>query len=332
MRSLFLGFFLSVGLTLSPAEEDDWGAAPPGAFEPAPAVPSAAGAASARAKPGPPPASVRRAQLLKVRANGLYRARRYRQACDLYADCARLDLRDADARNDMAACYRKLGLKDSALACAREALRLADAGLASADTAAWSFPDLRARKNAYFLLDQLGSPMPAPKPGQCETWTASEGECRDRIRVCAERGSRPAAGKTSRWDILRVSAFPLKALFAYEEVEASESVPRPQTRDMESASIDGVPEAFSLWLNRDSAVTIPLGESLENADPACSGTACGGLEKELSECRILHFDACAGVIGLACAYQEDGGSDRIVIGEGYFLPGVRRDSARPAIP
>jgi hypothetical protein len=162
--------------------------------------------------------------------------------------------------------------------------------------------------------------MSAPKPGQCETWTASEGDCRSRIRVCSERGGRPAPGGTLRWDVLRASVFPFKALFAYEEIESASLVPRPELRDMEGSSIDGVSEGYSRWVNRDSAATIPLGEFVERSDPACAGPACGGLEKELIECRILHFDACAGVIGMACAYQEEDGHDHIEIGEGYFLP------------
>ncbi len=307
MRFLISISLLALVLPAFPADEDDWGNPPP--------IPAAA-----PAKGGLPSDVARRIQLLKVRGNGLYRARKYRQAADLYAACVRLDPGDAGARNDMAGCYQKLGLKDSALACAREALRLADASLTASDTALWSFPDLRDRKNAYFLLDKLGAPMPAPKPGQCETWAAAEGECRARVRVCSERGSRPAPGGTLRWDILRASAFPLKSLFAYEEIESAGLVPRPELRDMEATSIDGVSEGYSRWMNRDSAATIPLGEFLEGADSACAGPACGDLEKELAACRILHFDACAGVIGLACAYQEDDGPDHVEIGEGYFLP------------
>jgi len=313
MRFATLVLLLTLALPAFPADEDDWGVLSRAA--PAPSIPP-----SAPAKRKVSSEIARRIQLLKLRANGLYRAREYRQAIDLYAGCARLDPGDAEARNDLAAGYQKLGLMDSALGCAREALRLADAGLAAGDTLAWSFPDLGARKNAYFLLDKLGAPMSAPKPGQCETWTASEGECRSRLRVCSERGGRPAPGGRLHWDILRASVFPLKSLFAYEEVESASQIPRPELRDMEAASIDGIPESRSLWLNRDSAATVPLGEYLERADSACSGPACGGLGKEMSECRILHFDACAGVIGMACAYQEDGGPDRIVIGEVYFLP------------
>ncbi len=258
--------------------------------------------------------------MLKVRANGLYRARKYREALDLYAACARMDPGDADARNDVAECYVKLGRKDSALARAREALELAGRSLAAGDTAGWSFPDLRARKNAYFLVDKLGARMPPPKPGRCEIWTPSEGGCRARMHVCAERGSRPRPEGTLHWDILRAGVSGLRALFVYEEVEDSSQVPRPELRDMEAASVGGGSESESRWVNRDSAATFPLGEFLETPDPACSGPACGNLEQERIGCRILHFDPCAGVVGLACAYPEAGGPDRIVIGEWYLVP------------
>ena len=149
----------------SPAEEEDWGGPPP-------AVPGAAAPLSYAVQ--------RRAQLLKVRADGLYRARRYREACDLYLLAARLDSNDAAVRNDLALSYRNLGRKDSALAYARAALRLADRSLSAADTSSWSFPDLRARKTAYFILDKLGGPMPVPKPGRCETWFPADEACRAR--------------------------------------------------------------------------------------------------------------------------------------------------------
>jgi hypothetical protein len=258
--------------------------------------------------------------LLKVRADGLYRARKYRDALALYATCARLDPRDADARNDLAQCHLKLGRKDSALVFAREALGLAGRSLAAGDGTGWSFPDLRARKSAYFLLDKLGVRMTAPKPGRCEIWAPSEGDCRARLHVCAERGSRPGPEGTVRWDILRAGTSGVRALFSYDEVEVPSLVPRPGLRDMEAASIGGGSESESRWMNRDSSATLPLAEFLEGSDPACSGSACGNLEREQVGCRILHFDPCAGVIGMACAYPEAGGPDRIVIGEWYLVP------------
>jgi hypothetical protein len=331
MRFAIFALLIALAPPAPSAEEDDWGALPPAPKATAAVPPEGGVAGPVAASPGSPASApipvpgrsaetARRIQLLRVRANGLYRARKYRAARDLYAACARLDTGDAGARNDLAGCHLKLGQRDSALAASRAALRLAGRSLASPDAGAWSFPDLRARKSAYFLLDKVGAPMSAPGPGRCEAWTAAEGECRARLYVCAERGGRAEAGGALRWDILRAGLSAARAAFSPEELESPSQLPRPEPRDMEAASIGGAPESESRWVNRDSSVTLPLGEFLETADPACSGPACGSLEQERIGCRILHFDPCAGVIGMACAYQEEGGPDRIVIGEWYLIP------------
>jgi hypothetical protein len=294
--SIAVAIFASAG----PAGGEEWDSAP---------------AASATL----PSAIARKCHALKEKAKALYRLRKYEEAGEVYAEIAALDSLDASARNNLGLCYLKRGMKDSALEASRRALALADRSLATQDTNVWSFPDLRARKTAYFNLDKLGGPMPEPRAGQCETWS-SFSSCRGRLHVCAEQGKRPADGGTAHWDILRVGLNRSRALFTYEEVEVPALVPRPEMRDMEQAAIDGMPEGRSRWLNRDSSVTIPLGEMLETVDPACTGDKCGNLEKVQSECRVIHFDPCAGVVGLACTVQEEGGGDRIVIGEYYLIP------------
>jgi hypothetical protein len=278
----------------------------------------AASSANPPASAALPSAVARKCHALKEKANALYRLKKYEEAGEVYGEIAALDSLDASARNNLGLCYLKRGMKDSALEANRQALTLADRSLATRDTNVWSFPDLRARKTAYFNLDKLGGPMPEPRAGQCETWSSFT-SCRGRLHVCAEQGKRPIEGGTLHWDILRVGLNRSRALFAYEEVEVPALVPRPEMRDMEQAAIDGMPEGRSRWLNRDSSVTIPLGEMLETADPSCTGN-CGNLEKVQSECRVIHFDPCAGVVGLACTVQEEGGGDRIVIGEYYLIP------------
>lgn len=298
-------------------------AAAPGA---APA-PSAPAPATGSLKPAPwvrlpiPSADARQAQLLKLRANGLYRARKYKDACDLYAAVVRLDTGDASARNDLGICQRALGHRDSALASTRAALRIADRSLAAPDTSAWSFADLRARKTAYFNLDKLGGPMREPKVGQCETWFAV-GDCPARLHVCTEQGYRKVEGGFLKWEIMRAALNRSHALFSYEEVEVPSQVIRPEMRDMEELGIDGTPESMIRWINRDSSITVPLGEYIETADPECfpECNIAGNLEKERIKCRVLNFDPCAGVIGMACAIDEEGGKDRILIGEYYLTP------------
>ncbi|MEO7427726.1 MAG: tetratricopeptide repeat protein [Fibrobacteria bacterium] len=260
----------------------------------------------------------RKSQALKEKANQLYRGKRYLEAGRLYREVSSRDSLDAGARINLGLCYLKRGVKDSALEASREALRIADRSLRTDDVKAWSFPDLRARKNAYFTLDKLGGPMPVPKPGQCETWS-SFSECRGKLHVCAETGNRKTGAGTLHWDILRVGLTRSRALFSYDEVEAPSTVPRLEARDMEELAIDGVPENESRWLNRDSSVVLPLGEMLETPDSAC-GQGCGNVERMMTECRVIHFDPCAGLVGVACATQDGEGKDRMLMGEYYLLP------------
>ncbi|MDQ3003213.1 MAG: tetratricopeptide repeat protein [Fibrobacterota bacterium] len=270
---------------------------------------------------GIPPAAnsaTRKLITLKEKANALYRAKRYEKAGELYREVADLNPADAAVRNDLGLCFLKRGMKDSALEAGREALRLADRSLGGEDSSVWSFPDLRARKSAYFTLDKLGGPMPEPRRGKCETWSAFS-TCKARLYVCAEAGRSPAPGGELHWDILRIGLTRAKALFSYDELEVPSQVPHPEIRDMEEVSIDGMPESRMKWLNRDSSVTIPLGDALESADPACVGN-CGKLEKVRSECRVIHFNPCSGVVGVACEIGDGGAGDRIVVGEYYLIP------------
>jgi hypothetical protein len=285
----------------SGSEEDEWGK------DPSPPI--------ATAQTYPKSFLSGKITRLKEKANGLYRSKRYADAAKAYREIAALDSNDAAAPNDLALCYLKLGKKDSALESSREALRRADRSLAAPDTAAWSFPDLRARKSAYYTLDKLGGPMHEPKPGQCETWSALS-QCAARYYVCAEQGGRPNEEGILRWSVLRVGVTSARALFTYDEVEVASQVMRPEMRDMEELGIDGVPESRQRWINRDSAVTLPLGEWLEGRDSVTHAR----VQRAISDCRVIHFDPCAGVVGLACGIQEAGGSDRIVIGEYYLVP------------
>lgn len=254
---------------------------------------------------------------LKAAAGTLYRGKRYEEAGRLYQEAAALDTLDAAIRNDLAHCFLKRGMKDSAFAATREALGLADRGLSFWDTAAWSTRDLRTRKSAYFNLDRLGKPMIAPLEGECESWTASQ--CGGRLHVCLQSGRRSIPGGILHWDVLRLGVTRARAQFTSEESETTASAPRPEMRDMEEMSVEGLPESRMRWVNRDSAATLTLEERVETSDPGCPGD-CGGPEKVRTECRVVHFDPCAGVVGVACTLEGEGGSDRIQIGEYYLVP------------
>ncbi len=254
---------------------------------------------------------------LKAEANGLYRQKKYAEACPIYREITERDTLDAGALTDLGICLQNLGKKDSVLHVSREALRLAGKSLASPSVSDWSNLDLRARKSAYFNLDKLGDPMREPDSGSCETWAAFA-VCGKAFYVCSDVGRVRTARGYDHWAILRVGLTREQAIFSAVEAETQADLPRPEVRDMEEVDVDGEFESKLKWLNRDSVVTLPLGEIFETRVEGCS--SCQATEKVMTECRVLHFNPCTGVVGVACAVDQGGGDDRIVIGEYYLIP------------
>ncbi len=255
---------------------------------------------------------------MKEKANTYYRQKKYVQACDIYKEITLLDTLDARTRIDLGLCLQNLGEKDSALQVSRQALSIAGRSLGSASDSLWSNVDLRTRKGAYYNLDKLGGPMREPDSGHCESW-ASLGTCAQRFFVCADIGRQRTKEGFLHWSILRVALTKERAIFSTEESETLADLPRPDMLDMETQNTDGEFESRIKWLNRDSVVTLPLGETLVRDSASCPAP-CKVPERILSECRVLHFDPCTGVIGVACGLNLDEKDDQIVIGEYYLIP------------
>jgi hypothetical protein len=160
--------------------------------------------------------------------------------------------------------------------------------------------------------------MREPDSGKCETWAAFA-TCQQAFHACSDVGRKLSPKGMARWSILRLALKRERALFPVEEAETHADMPHPEMRDMEEVNVDGEFESRLKWLNRDSVVTLPMGETLEMSDESC-GMGCKKKEKIMSECRVLHLDPCTGVIGIACAIGPEGSDDQIIIGEYYLIP------------
>lgn len=255
---------------------------------------------------------------LRREAEELYQAKKYPEACSHYKVIAEFDTNDANVRTELGLCLQKLHHNDSALIVSREALKIASRSLSKLDSKLWLNQDLRARKSAYFNLDKMGDPMHAPDSGQCETWAAFN-SCNQSLFVCTDIGHKNTLEGKMHWSVMRVGLTPKLAMFTEVETETQADLPQPEMRDMEATEIDGDFESKKKWINRDSLVTIPLGEVLEIKSGGFS-LAKNPNEQILSECRVLYFDPCSGIVGMACALDQGNNEDQIVIGEYYLIP------------
>lgn len=255
---------------------------------------------------------------LRLEAEELYQQKKYPEACLRYQQIADNDSNDANVRTELGLCLQKIHKNDSALIVSREALRLSSKSLIATTLAGWSNPNLRSRKSSYFNLDKMGDPMHEPDSGQCETW-ATFNSCTQSLFVCTDRGRKNSLEGKVHWTVSRVGLTPQHAMFTEAELETNADLPQPEIRDMEAVDIGGDFEAKKKWLNRDSSITLPLGEVLEKKSTGYS-MAKNSNEQTLSECRVLYFDPCAGIVGMACALVEEGDEDQIVISEYYLIP------------
>lgn len=255
---------------------------------------------------------------IRLEAEELYQQKKYPEACLRYQQIADNDSNDANVRTELGLCLQKIHRNDSALIVSREALRLGSKSLTTNTLSGWSNPDLRTRKSAYFNLDKMGDPMHEPDSGKCEIW-ATFNSCNQSLFVCTEIGRKNTLEGKVRWSVSRVGLTPQKARFTEAELETFADLPQPEIRDMEAVGIEGHFEAKKRWLNRDSSITLPLGQVLENKP---DGYSIGKNQKEqtLSECRVLYFDPCAGIVGMACALVEEGDEDQVVVSEYYLIP------------
>ena len=255
---------------------------------------------------------------LRREAEDLYQTKKYPEACSRYREIAEFDTNDANVRTELGLCLQKLHKNDSALLVSRQALKIASRSMITMDSKRWSIPDLRARKSAYFNLDKMGDPMHAPDSGQCETW-ATYNSCNQSLFVCSDIGHKNTLEGKMHWSVMRVGLTPKLAMFTEVETETQADLPQPEMRDMEATEIDGDFESKKKWINRDSTVTIPLGEVLETKANGYS-LAKNSNEQILSECRVLYFDPCGGFVGMACALDEGKNEDQIIITEYYLIP------------
>ena len=125
-----------------------------------------------------------RARELRERATRAYRAKDYREACELFASAVKLAPAHADLRDELGLCLARLGRKQDALAAHWHAV---------------SAGGLETRRRAYFNLSSLGVELTPPAPGVCAPLAAPPW-CARTLHACGFASSSPrtAAGVVPR--------------------------------------------------------------------------------------------------------------------------------------
>lgn len=117
------------------------------------------------------------ARTLRKEATAAYKAKKYEQACTLFARAAKAAPSDAALQADLGLCLGKLEKRDEAIAANHRAMVLALRKGSNGD-------DERIRKNVAFNLWTLGERVAVPEDGKCATVPPPPG-CAKPLYACA---------------------------------------------------------------------------------------------------------------------------------------------------
>jgi hypothetical protein len=226
---------------------------------------------------------------LKKRALTAFRAKRYRDACPLFAEIVNLLPRDAAGMGDFGFCLQQMGETGLAILVDRYAVRLA-----ARDTS----EDLAVRRAVYHNLATLETKKPLsfyPKP--CMTLASDAFGCEKPVFVCGVDGT---YGMDTRVAIITYTAarFALSAeaaalepdLYALSWPELGDGP--TETSDRSGASSFDI----SLKVDRDSR------DGNYNT-----------VTNEVSTCDVVYADGCSGRVGLSCSWQDMRSNDKPVV-------------------
>jgi tetratricopeptide (TPR) repeat protein len=239
---------------------------------------------------------------LRERGRKAYRAKRFEEARDLWADAYALRLDDAETAADLALAYRHTEQNDQAIEANRDAIRLSSAGKLGADKAR------RIRRAAYYNLGKLRAKRDLKigydendGPSTCLR-VASEPWCARPMFVCGRIG---ATGSHDGGFDYTLARFALN---------------RDAARIVEDGQLD--PELDS-WVHfgteedathdRSDAASYDVTLDYESeARKPMPGEADVVFARESSGCEVVHVDACARRLGLYCAWGswEEGVTDK----------------------
>ena len=240
----------------------------------------------------PAPGAAPKFEDLRKRGRKAYRAQRFEDARDLWADAYALRSDDAETAADLALAYQHTSQNDLAIGLNRDAIRLASSGKLGSDKAR------RIRRAAYYNLGKLeaGRKLEFGKnndgPSSCIRIDSEPG-CARPVFACGHEGEMGGMDGHLDYSIARFA------------------LTRAGSRIVEDGEL---PPELDSWVpfgydegethDRSDAPAYDVTLSVESASREPSpGEADVTVATEGSGCAIVHVDACARRLGLYCAWD-----------------------------
>ncbi|MCY1015914.1 tetratricopeptide repeat protein [Pyxidicoccus sp. MSG2] len=238
-------------------------------------------------------------EALRAKATKLYRAKKYDEACALFAHVVKLAPEQGTAFADLGLCLQKQEKKDQARAAYHRALRLSDA-------------DPATRTNVYFNLAAFEDVTPpqvrlesTPTPRghtlstssrvPCAPLPSSELSCKKELKACVEEwSSAKDPGPYADFRHLTASGFNLRI---YGGGKPDGSVKQGVGFCDNAPAVGSVAQPPSqtciYWSSNDD------GQSCQTDDAPCMAEL-DVLAKDDGSCKLVYVDPCKGRVAVAC--------------------------------
>ncbi|WP_163995709.1 tetratricopeptide repeat protein [Pyxidicoccus caerfyrddinensis] len=239
-------------------------------------------------------------EALRAKATKLYRAKKYDEACALFAHVVKLAPEQGSTFADLGLCLQKQEKMDAARAAYLRALRLSDA-------------DPVTRTNVYFNLAAFqdvtppqvrleSSPTPrghmlmVPANGPCAPLPSSEPSCKKELMACVEEwSSSKDPGAYADLRHLTASGFNLRIFGGGKPAGA---VKRESGFCDNAPAVGSVtsppPQTCIFWSSN-----LEDGESCQTNDAPCMAEI-DLLAKDEGHCKLVYVDPCKGRVAVAC--------------------------------
>jgi hypothetical protein len=225
------------------------------------------------------------ADALRRDATAKYRAKRYVDACKLFARAAGAAPEDAAIQADLGLCLGKLGKKEEAVAATQLAISLA------LRKESRGGDDVQVRKNAYYNLWTLEERVGPPEAGKCAPLPSPPG-CARPLHACTYGwGFHGMRTETTGSSVRIATTSESAARDAEGEVPGTGANALPT---------DGVLERFG------TGVEVLLSFEEELVSVGAHPEDWANWKPTSRSCDVIYANGCAGAIAVACGAGEKG--------------------------
>ncbi|QSQ19208.1 hypothetical protein JY651_28125 [Pyxidicoccus parkwayensis] len=249
---------------------------------------------------GTPVKKADNAEALRTRATQLYRAKKYEEACALFAHVVKLAPERGAAFADLGLCLQKLDKPEAAHGAFIKALQLSDADPATRANVYFNLASFEDVTPPQVRLEQTPTPrgyaLSVSARVPCAQLPSSEPSCRTELGACVEQWSSATnPGPYADFKHLTASGFNLRIFGGEKPAGTVEKKTGFCDNAPAVGSVTSPPAHQCIFWSSD----LEGGEGCQTNDAPCMAEL-DALLKDEGHCKLVYVNPCKGRVAVAC--------------------------------